>query len=136
MPYEIHLEPEGVHKRFWGHVTGEELIASSLDLHESPAFETLGYSINNFLSVETYRIDDMDVRLVSGFTIDASHANARILIAIVTRDPQVRALVEPFRRRIRASYPVGIFPSLEEARDWIRTQQSQLKPVPRPELRA
>ena len=137
MPYEIRREPSGgVHKRFWGHVTGEELIASSLDLHASPGFESLRYSINDYLAVETYHVQEMDVRLVSGFTIDASHANARILIAIVTRDPQVRALVEPFRRRIQPSHPVGIFPSLEEARHWVRVQQSQLKPIPVPELRA
>ncbi len=136
MPYEIHLEPGGVHKRFWGHVTGEELIASSLDLHESPKFETMRYSINDYLDVETYRIDDMDVRLVSGLTIDASHVNARILIAIVTRDPQVRALIEPFRRRIQPSYPVGVFTTLEDARRWVRIQHSQFKPIPLPELRA
>jgi hypothetical protein len=135
MPYEIRTEPGGVHKRFWGHVTGEELIASSLDLHASPAFEALSYSINDFLEVETYRVDDMDIRLVTGFTIDASHANARIVIAILTRDPQVRALVEPFRRRIQPSYPVGIFSDLDDARSWVQIQQQRLKPIPPPELR-
>lgn len=135
MPYEIRIEPGGVHKRFWGHVTGEELVASSLDLHESPGFEALHYSINDFLEVETYRIDDMDVRLVTSFTIDASHANARILIAILTCDPMVRALVQPFRRRIQHSHPVGIFRSLDEARSWVQIQRKKLKPIPPPELR-
>lgn len=124
MPYEICLEPGGVHKRFWGHVTGEELVASSLDLHASPQFEHLRYSINDFLAVDSYQINDMDVRLVTCFTIDASQANAHILIAIVTHDPQVRTLVEPFRRRIHPGHPVGIFATLDSARSWVSRQIS------------
>lgn len=120
MPYEIRVEEHGVYKRFWGHVSGDELISASLDLHGSEYFERLRYSISDFSAVESYQVREMDVRLVAGFSIGASQTNDDIVIAVVTQDPKVRALVEHFGKVRALSFPVAIFNTVEEARDAIK----------------
>ena len=51
MSYEILWETKGVVKRFFGHVTSNELFQAGVDLQGNVRFDQLKYVINDFLGI-------------------------------------------------------------------------------------
>lgn len=119
MGYEIHWEsPRGVIKRLFGLVTGDELLASAVQVEADPHFDTLRYVINDFrdctgLSVEAHQIEEMAaIDSVAAFT------NPQINIAIVATLPEILVGADAYAMDPATVFPTRVFTSMDEAKAW------------------
>ena len=117
MPYVIVRESKGSYKKFSGYVTHAEFLQSIFDNNNDPDFDRMRYAINDFLDVQDHsvNIDHVNTAVVHG--LGASFTNAKIKLAIVTIDPKICTLVRLYSSHVK--YPVKIFSTLSNARDWI-----------------
>ncbi len=121
MPWEVVWEPRGVLRRFMGHVDGEQLLRSVAEVHGDWRFDTLHYSINDFLAVESLDLDQQALEQAAAETIGASQTNGRLEVLIVARDPRVVEVARRFVSPQLSNYPAHFFESIEEARSWVAT---------------
>jgi hypothetical protein len=57
MPHELLWEKDGVHKRFWGDMSGRELADSVEEVAAHPRFDDISFVLNDFLEVGGYTLD-------------------------------------------------------------------------------
>lgn len=127
MPYEMHWEANtGLHKRFYGVLTVDDVIKSSIELHRHRNFDQLKYSINDFSEVtglatgmNTSQLDDLTAP-----SIGASMCNPNLHVAIVTQNEQLQELARRYMSAASDVWPAEIFPTLDAARQWIATSIS------------
>lgn len=119
MAVEILWETRGAYKRFHDHVTDRELIDSVLEIEGDPRFDSMRYTINDFLGVTSFSVLEQTVRIVSAIDGAAALTNPDIRIAIVATDAQIKALAELYATSPLTAYPTRIFPHVAAARDWL-----------------
>lgn len=119
MAVEILWETRGAYKRFHGHVTDRELIDSVLTIEGDPRFDTMRYTINDFLDVTSFSVLDQTVRIVSAIDGAAALTNPDIRIAVVATDIQIKALAELYANSPLTAYPTQIFADIVGARAWL-----------------
>ncbi len=125
MSYEIIWEPHGVIKRFFGHVTSNDLVQSVVEIEMDARFDTLRYCINDFLGITGISSSQRDVEEISVIDKGASFTNPRINIAVVTTSPMVISLANEYANSSLNSYPTKIFSSLDDAGSWLTANQSR-----------
>lgn len=125
MSYEIIWEPRGVIKRFWGHVTSNDLVQSVVEIEMDARFDTLRYCINDFLGITGISSSQQDVEDISVIDKGASLTNPRIKIAVVATSPEVISLANEYANTSLNSYPTKIFSSLDDAGSWLAVNQSR-----------
>jgi hypothetical protein len=119
MAFELVWEPRGVWRKFSGTLTPEDLIAS-VDIVQSDArFDSLRYSINDFLAVENAAELAAGVDLVLAKAIGGAHSNPKLVMAIVATRGTVAAHARAFLRP-DFPYPVKLFENIDDARAWLR----------------
>ena len=126
MAYEILWEPEGIHKKYTGLVSGREMIESAQKIQSDRRFDEMRYVINDFseisghdLSVEAF----LDLA-ASNYGAHASNPNCRIVF--VTIDQGLTKMVEDtLMSPGLSSYQVVVKPTVSEARDWLERQPRQ-----------
>lgn len=119
MAFEIAWELRGVCKRFFGHVTDEELMQSLIKVESDHRFDTLRFVINDFLEVEGFAVTEDNVLLLAAIDKAAALTNPNIVIAVVATDAQIQALARLYATSPMSVYSTEIFPNLAEARAWI-----------------
>ncbi len=117
MPFQIIREPRGIYKKFSGHVCKEEFLQSVFQTQNDPDFDRLTYSLVDYLAVTSHDVENLQVDTAAAFALGAEFVNPRIKIIVVTTDPAIRNLVMRFTAI--SNYPLGLFTTLEEARQWL-----------------
>ncbi len=125
MSYEIIWESRGVIKRFFGHVTSQEMVQSVVEIEKDARFDTLRYCINDFLGITGISSSSRDVEEISIIDKGASLTNPRIKIAVVATSPEVISLANEYANSSLNSYPTKIFSSLDDAGSWIAANRSR-----------
>lgn len=119
MSFELDWEPRGVVKRYFGRVTGEEILAAGIQSQGDHRFDQNRYAINDFLDCTEFVFDQKVLEEVAAFAGAAELSNPNIKIAIVATLP---AVVEATMRYVGLrlqSYPTRVFATRAEARAWI-----------------
>jgi hypothetical protein len=116
MAFEIVWEPKGVYKKMVGSVSAREFMGSIAALQNDPRYDTLRYSINDFLEVDSFQATESDIHLFAATGIGASISNPKIQIAIVATDPQLIEMVKVYAAL--SPYKVHFFSTLGNARQW------------------
>ena len=116
MPYTFESEPHGVYKRFSGHVSAPEFLASVMHLQGLYDFDRVRYTINDFTDVASYDISEDDVVGFAARGIGANAFHSGVKVAIVTRDASIVALIDQYRTM--APFDLRVFDDLVEARTW------------------
>lgn len=119
MSYEIHWEPRGVVKRFFGAVDGRDLIDSLVAVEESPQFDELRFVVNDFLAAESVTIGLDEVQTIASIDMAAALTNPNIVIAVVATNAEITALARQYAESPMNTYPTRIFATLAEARAWL-----------------
>jgi hypothetical protein len=119
MSYEIIWARRGVIKRYFGHVTTDDLVQSVVDVEKDARFDSLRYCINDFLGITGISSSPQDIEDISALDKGASFSNPRIRIAVVTTSPEVVALATEYANSALNSYPTKIFSSLDDANAWL-----------------
>jgi hypothetical protein len=123
MAYELVWEPDGVIKRFAGHVSGREFIQAVESVQGDARFDDARYVINDLLAVTSHDLSDdvLTEVAVLQYGAYASNPNCRVvfvttdeaLAGIVRKDPAVSGL---------SSYQTEVCPTVAAARDWLDSQ--------------
>lgn len=123
MPYELVWQPSGVVKRFFGWVTGVDLIRSLEQSEADSRFDTLRYVINDFLDIDGIRMETIGPDLIEELAaIDhaAAGINPNIQIAIVAKDNNLSTLAQGYIDSDLRSYPTQLFSTLSAAEAWLK----------------
>jgi hypothetical protein len=119
MSYEVIWEPRGVVKRYFGHVTDQELTQGVIETEADARFDSLRYAINDFLACESFAVTPASAEEIAIMDRGASFSNPYIRIAVVAVQPEIIALSQAYANSPLNVYPTRIFPTEREAREWI-----------------
>ena len=118
MPYTVQTTKHGPYRKFSGHVTMNELLASLTEVQSDPDFDSFKFSIVDFLDVKTYDLTDFDLLKYRAQVRGGEYLNSEMISGIVVTDPK---LIELLKTRYEAftKYRVGYFPTLEACKKWV-----------------
>ena len=121
MPNETIREPLGIYQKFWGELQSSELYESLKVVHNDPDFESVQYVIKDYLNVELFEVGVKTIMEGLAMNARGRRTNPDVIVAIVTTNPDIiGSCREALSFGINA-YPRKVFPTVETARDWIRS---------------
>ena len=119
MPNKLMWEPEGVYWKYYGNVSGKEIIDASTSVYGDPRFDNIHYKLVDFLDIDSIDIKDNEIALIACQHKAAEKSRANIKNAIVTR-AQSGEIAEKFAAFFNeSSWEVRVFDNLDDANDWI-----------------
>ncbi len=121
MPCDITWEHQGVQRRFHGHMSASDLLRSIEVVHCDMRFDSLHYSLNDFLDVTGSDIDPNTLIHGAAQAIGATLSNNRLVMLMVVADPAIREMVRRFTGPPLSSFHAEFFETREAARGWIAT---------------
>jgi hypothetical protein len=128
VPHEITWERQGVTKRFWGAVTGEEFVRSSHEVETSPRFDDLRFIINDFSEITGHSIEEADIEKLAIIRVGSMRTNRNFRVVIVTTDSRLAAIPTAISKgSFVGTYETEAFATIALARQWL-----QQKPVQTP----
>ncbi|MEW6514796.1 MAG: hypothetical protein AB1443_12440 [Pseudomonadota bacterium] len=120
MGFEIVWEPpSGVIKRYFGQVTGRELLASVNDTEGDSRFDDLRYVINDFLDCAELEASSHEIEEIAAIDHSAASINPNIRIAIVAILPEVVAVANAYAHDPLNAYTTRVFRAMAEAKAWL-----------------
>jgi hypothetical protein len=119
MSYEVFWEPHGVVKRFFGHVTSDELFQAGVDLQGDARFDQLRYVINDFLDIMGFSFSSREVDELSAIDNVASRTNQKLKLVVIATDPGIIELANQYANSPMNIYPFRIFPTVAAGRRWL-----------------
>lgn len=125
MTYELIWEPNGVVKRFSAHVTSDEVGRATAAVECSPRFDGIRYVINDFLDCIDFSYCPVAVDEIAAVNGAAALANNNISIAVVATIREVIEASNHYASSDLHPYPTRVFSTLDEAREWLATQDSK-----------
>jgi hypothetical protein len=126
MPYEIVWENKGVLKRYFGRMTGKELLQGVNDICGSVRFDEIEYVIYDFLNCKSLAVSDVEAVEAAAIEDAAHFSNPRIRIAVVADDPQTIAIASRYASDATKVYPTRIFRTVDGARAWLMASPCQI----------
>lgn len=130
MPFELSWEPNGVYRRYFGHVTIAERRRSFDAICADPRFDELRYTITDYLGVEGYDITREATAEIAAMHIAPLLTNPNIVIAAVAVDERIVAAIDHFIGLRFIAQPYRVFATVDAARAWIEGQPPRLDPRP------
>ena len=120
MSYTNSWESEGLYRKFFGEISGDEILESNFELHANPNFKTIKYIINDFLEVTAYSIESSYTKAYASSDAVISNSKGKLNIALVVDQDELIALANGYREQMKGQlFECEIFPCIEEARKWV-----------------
>jgi len=125
MNYEIIWEsPQGVVKRHFGHLTGNDVQAAITKIEADPRFDSLRYVINDFLGCTGVTVSTPEIEEIAAIDRSAAIINPNISIAMVATLSEVIAAANAYANDTLTVYPTRVFCSMASARAWLGLSQT------------
>jgi hypothetical protein len=119
MPYQLDWEEKGIYWKYYGSVTGKEVVEASTSIYSDPRFDTLKYKLVDFLDAENIDIEQEQVALIAYQHRSAQRSNPYIKNAIVV-SAEGGGLAKKFASFFDNSFwEVKVFHDLDEANKWL-----------------
>ncbi|MFO1413977.1 MAG: hypothetical protein U1F10_08745 [Burkholderiales bacterium] len=128
MPHATTWEDSGVYVRFWGHASIADVFAMMEEVGADPRFDVLRYILADYRDVREQSVTPHEVEEVAALGFAHSLTNPHYLHVAVATDTAVVALLGHWKATVAHPDRVAYFPSLQEAREWIRVQPSPSAP--------
>jgi hypothetical protein len=120
MPYEVQWESRGVYWRFFGKVSGREVMQSNLEVYGDSRFEELKYQIADFLAIESLEMNPSEVKKIAYMDKAAANSNPQIRVALVANpDTLITHIDLHTDYAVYSPWETEVFETLEEARTWL-----------------
>jgi hypothetical protein len=119
MGHEIQWKTGGVVRRFFGHVTGNELLAVVVEIQADERFDSLRYVINDYRDVTGFTLTPEVIDEISAIDGAAAITNPRIRVATVATAPAISAISAQFANSPLNPYLTHFFESMTEAMAWL-----------------
>lgn len=121
MAYEISWQKRGIIWTFYGVVTAGDTRQASLDILGDPRFVDLRYQIVDISNVEHFKLSSDDMDEAGALDEAATLSNLRIIVAVVAASDDAVKIAKMYQSAMRqAKWPVEIFRTMDDAREWIR----------------
>lgn len=121
MSYKITWKTKGVIWTFHGTITGQDAIKANQAIYGDPRFDNLRYGIVDLSLAEQFELAGEDVEIVAALDEAATLSNPRLVVAIVATNLESLKFSELYKSAMsKTSWKVEIFPSREDAKDWVR----------------
>ena len=120
MPYKSVWEPHGVLTTWTGCATGEELIDYIKNGQAHPRFDAVRYSLHDFTACTGTKFSHASIEELAAMDSAGARTNGDIKIGVATNRDDVRAMVSDYLGTELSPYPVQIFRSIDEAREWVK----------------
>lgn len=131
VPYRLTWEPSGVYRQYFGPVTIVERTASFDAICGDARFDSLRYSITDYLDVTSYEVTDAATAEIAALHVGPLTTNPRIVIAAVATRPDVLAAIQDFKDHGFIVAPYQVFANLVDARHWVQGQLHGQRPAAR-----
>lgn len=112
-------EDHGLVRRFYGHVTADELAKSAIQGQQDPRFDVMRYVINDFRDCSSVDVPPHAIEEIAATDSGAAKTNDRIRIATVSSDASILAISDMYEKAALSPYPVRNFSTLDAARKWL-----------------
>ena len=122
MAYSHNWESQGVHLKFWGSTSGNEVDAAIDLIRHSPDLPKLTYVISDFLGVDEFTVTSYQTLVIAAHDHWIKDiANRQLKIALVSSKPEELAVFDLYANSplIRDTFEVRTFTELAEARNWV-----------------
>lgn len=117
--HKLEWLPEGVCWKYYGDVSGEEIITASKKIYGDRRFDSLRFKLVDFLDAESLQIDSNEVAEIACQHKVAAISNPNIKNAIVIKDV-ANEMVNLFASFFQdSSWEVRIFDDRDEANSWL-----------------
>ena len=123
MPYKLDWEHNGIYWKYYGNVSGKEIIEASTAIYGDQRFDSLKYKLVDFLDVENIKMDKDEVALIAFQHRSAERSNPYVKNAIVIK-PSGCEMANNFAAFFSdSSWDVQLFQNLDEANNWLDRKQ-------------
>lgn len=123
MAYEIIWEPEGVIRQFSGSVSAREFMQSVDQVQGDSRYDEMRYIINDFSAATAAALSEEVLTELAVLYYGAYASNPNCRVVFVTTDTALAARVRKvLQQGPLVSYSAEVFPSVDQARDWLATQ--------------
>lgn len=120
MSYELIWEPQGVVKRFWGHVSDSDILNAVNSVCGDSRFDDLRFVINDLTGVESQSVSGAAIEHYAAERIGALQCNPRIASPFVASSPSALAIVKAVTSpALGTEHPWRIFSKVGDAREWL-----------------
>lgn len=126
MPFAFSWSPKGVHARFWGRCTIDDLVGCFTKLGNDPRLDDIAFAIFDYLDIEHQNLRMLEVEEAAAIDIAWAFTHPRILFASISNDGEIRKLWNHFVSLNSHPERHALVGSLEEAYSWIADQQGRL----------
>lgn len=127
MPYQIEWEPKGLRCTVYGEASMADVVQMFEEVAAHPRFVNLRYRITDFSGVTGHHSNEEEVEDVVGLDFAHSLTNSRMLKASIATDPSILLLLNHWYKTNAHPERLGVFRTMEEAREWIFKHPSMLK---------
>jgi hypothetical protein len=117
--FEHIWEDRGLVRRFYGHVTFDELAKSAILGQQDSRFDTMRYVINDFRECSSVDVPPHAIEEIAATDAGAAMTNDRIRIATVSSDAAILAISDMYEKAGYSPYPVRNFSTIDAARKWL-----------------
>ena len=119
MSFINNWEDNGLHRKFTGEITGQEILESNLSIQGNPRFDHIKYVLNDFSSITEFEITSADVNIISTIDNVAAISKKSLKIAIVADDKNLLKWINEYLKMMQGSpYATALFSSNDDALKW------------------
>ena len=120
MSYKNNWEDNGLHRKFTGKITGQEILESNLSIQVNPRFDQIKYVLNDFLSITEFEITTDDVNIISTIDNVAAISKKSLKIAIVADNTDLLKWINEYLKMMQGSpYATAVFSTSDDALKWV-----------------
>ena len=120
MSYTNSWETNGLYRKFFAEISGDEILESNFELHAHPNFKSIKYIINDFIGVTAYSIDQSHTKAYASSDVVISNSKGKLNIALVVDQQELIALANGYREQMLGQlFKCEIFQCVEDARKWV-----------------
>ena len=126
MPYQLHLENEGVYCVFTEAFTDEDLSTLRNSMFSLMDIYTTKYQLHTFNDIKSFPVSSNGIRRIAEQDAKFFEINPNIKIAVVANYKIMKGLTNMYRVYFELSsndlsWPTEFFESEEKAREWLNT---------------
>lgn len=120
MPYRLRWEGRGVYRRFAGVISATEFKGACEEMVNDVRHEDIRYVISDYLEAEPAPdTAAQEADALTGLARLSDRDSADIVNAAVVTDERILAQVLRYEDANLSPYPLGVFTTVAEARQWI-----------------
>ncbi|NNF04627.1 MAG: hypothetical protein HKN17_09175 [Rhodothermales bacterium] len=123
MPYTTTWHDRGIEWKFSGHVTAAEIERANEEFFKDGRSDNARFQLVDLGEVESVEWEERDIKATAAYDIGAEATLKNIRLAYVTKDDEIRRLLEMYvdiSRRLNSSWRFKGFEDVKAAREWAR----------------